>query len=61
MHRWIILLDWRQVFVTAFFLDIILKFLKTVILEFSDSPTQILAVFSQKNRRSGDANQVFFR
>ena len=61
MHQWIILLDWRQVFVTAFFLDIILKFLKTVILEFSDSPTQILAVFFQKNRRSGDANQVFFR
>ena len=30
---------------TAFSLDIILKFSKAVILEFSDSPTEILIVF----------------
>ena len=45
MHRWIILLNWGQVFVTAFSLDIILKFSKTVILEFSNSPTQMLVFF----------------
>ena len=39
MHRWIIL------FVAAIFLDIILKFSKTVTLEFSDSPIQILVFF----------------
>ena len=39
MHRWIIL------FVAAISLDIILKFSKTVTLEFSDSPTQILVFF----------------
>ena len=56
MHQWII------VFATAFSLDIILKFLKTIILEFSDSPTQTLVVFFvQKNSRSSDANHVFFR
>ena len=37
--------DWRQVFTTGFFLDKILKFSKIVILEFSDSPTQILMFF----------------
>ena len=39
MHRWIIL------FAAAFSLEIIRNFLKTVILEFCDSPTQILVVF----------------
>ena len=39
MHRWIIL------FVAAISLDIILKFSKTVTLEFSDSPIQILVFF----------------
>ena len=37
-------LDWRQVFTTVSFLDKILKFSK-IILEFSDSPTQILMGF----------------
>ena len=48
MHQWIIL------FVTAFSLDIILKFSKTVISEFSD-------FFVQKNSRSGDASPKCFR
>ena len=39
MHRWIIL------YVAAISLDIILKFWKTVTLEFSDSPIQILVFF----------------
>ena len=38
-------LDWRQIFTTDFSLDKILKFSKIVILEFSDSPTQILVFF----------------
>ena len=48
-------LDWRQVFVTFFSLDIILKFSKIEIseLEFSDSPTQILLFFFvEKNGRA---------
>ena len=38
-------LEWRQVFVTVFFYDIILKFSKTVKLGFSNPPAQILLVF----------------
>ena len=38
-------LDWRQMFTTVFSLDNILKFSKIVILEFTDSPTQILVGF----------------
>ena len=48
-------LDWRQVFVTIFSLDIILKFSKIEIseLEFSDSPTQTLLFFLvEKNGRA---------
>ena len=43
----------------CFCLDIILKFSKAAILEFSDSPTQIGIV--QKNNWWGDAKQIFFR
>ena len=35
-------LNWRQMFNAVFSLDNILKFSKIVILEFTDSPTQIL-------------------
>ena len=43
-------------------LDIILKFSKAAILEFSDSLTQILMVFFvQENNWWGDAMQIFFR
>ena len=46
-------LDWRKVFTTVFILDKILKFSKIVILEFSDSLTQILmGFFVQKNSRA---------
>ena len=38
-------LDWRQVFTTVFSLDKILKFSKIIILEFSDSPIQVLMFF----------------
>ena len=38
-------LDWRQLFVAVFSLDIILKFSKILILELSDSLTQILVFF----------------
>ena len=38
-------LVWRQVFVTGFSLAITLRFSKIVILEFSDSATQILVFF----------------
>ena len=38
-------LDWRQVFVAVFSLDIILKFSKTVILKLFDSSNQILVFF----------------
>ena len=38
-------LDWRQMFTTVFSLDKILKFPKIVILEFSNSPTEIVVVF----------------
>ena len=49
-------LDWRQIFTTDFFLDKILKFSKIVILEFSDSPTQIL-VFFLSRKTVGKAKQ----
>ena len=45
IHRWTILWDWRQMLTTVFSLDKILKFSKVLILEFSDSPTQILVFF----------------
>ena len=45
-------LEWRQVFVTVFFYDIILKFSKTVTLGFC-------WFFSQE--KLGDADQIFFR
>ena len=54
------LLDWREVFITVFSLDIS-EFSKIVILEFSDSPTQILVFFLSKNSRLGDANRILFR
>ena len=38
-------LDWKQMFTTVFLFDQILKFPKIVILEFSDSPTQLLVGF----------------
>ena len=38
-------LDWRPMFATVFSFDNVLKFSKIVILEFSDSPTQMLVVF----------------
>ena len=38
-------LDWRQMFTTVVSLDNVLKFSKIVILEFTDSPTQILVGF----------------
>ena len=52
-------------FVTVLSLDIILKFSKTVILEFSDSFTQILVfLFFCPRKTVGRvlyANQIFFR
>ena len=38
-------LEWRHVFVTIFFYDIIPKFSKTVRLGFSNSPAKILLFF----------------
>ena len=38
-------LDWKQMFTTVFSLDKTLNFSKIVILEFYDSPTQILVFF----------------
>ena len=38
-------LDWRQMLTTVLSIDKILKFSRILILEFSDSPTQILVVF----------------
>ena len=52
-------LCWRQVFFAVFSLDIIPKFSKIVILEFSDSLTQILVFFCPK--KQNNANQIFFR
>ena len=47
-------------FVTAFFVDIIRKFSKIVILEFSDSPTQILAVFCPEKQSVGRCEPSVF-
>ena len=52
-------LDWRQVFTTVSFLDKILKFSK-IILEFSDSPTQILMGFLSRKTIGGVMQSKYF-
>ena len=53
--------DLRQVFTTVFFLDKILKLSKIVILEFSDSPTQILMFFCPEKQLFGWREQNIFQ
>ena len=50
-------LDWKQMFTTVFSLDKTLNFSKIVILEFYDSPTQILVFFLSRKTVS-QATQI---
>ena len=53
------LLDWRQVFITVFSFDIS-EFSKIMILEFSDSTTQILVVFCPEKQSVGQRELNIF-
>ena len=61
VHKMDYSLDWRQVFTTVSFLDKILKFSKIVILEFSDSPTQILMFFCPEKQLVLQREQNIFQ
>ena len=53
------LLDWRQVFITVFPFDIS-EFSKIMILEFSDSTTEILVVFCPEKQSVGQHEPTIF-